>query len=108
MAGTPIVLTLYDPETDEVKATYRRSFVPWKLLKEAVAITRQLNPQKGGESEISSETLDQVAGLIVAVYGNQFTLEDLENGADVTEMISVINQVIAKVNGLSTNPPPAG
>ncbi len=108
MAGTPIVLTLYDPETDEIKATYRRSFVPWKLLKEAVAITGQLKPKKGEETEISAELLDQVAGLIVGVFGNRFTLEELENGADVTEMISVLNQVIAKVNGVQTNPPPAG
>ena len=108
MAGTPITFTLYDPKTDEVKKEYRRSFIPWKLLKEAVKVSKLLNKDKEDESSVSEETVDQLAGLVVAVFGDQFSIEDLNNGADVTEMISVIQQIVNKANGIIPNPPPAG
>lgn len=108
MAGTPIVLTLYDPETDEVKKTYRRSFVPWKLLKEAVRLSASLSPKKGQEVEYSEELVDQISGLVIGVFGDQFSQKELEEGADISELISVFNQIIAKANGIQSNPPPAG
>lgn len=108
MAGTPIVLTLYDPETDEPKKTFRRSFVPWKLLKEAIRIATIVRPQKGEDIEYTEEMVDQIAGLVISVFGNQFTLADLDDGADVTELIAVFNQIVAKAQGIQVNPPPAG
>mgnify|MGYP005813743775 CR=1 FL=1 len=108
MAGTPIVLTLYDPKTDELKARYQRSFIPWKVLKEAVKISSLTSGKKNDETEYSEEMVDQISNLVISVFGDQFSREDLENGADITELIAVFNQIIAKANGIQANPPPAG
>jgi len=50
--------------------------------------------------------VDQIAGLVVEVFSDQFTLEDLDNGADVGEMLAVIQNIVARANGVSLNPTP--
>jgi hypothetical protein len=100
MAGTPISLTLYDPETDEVIQTYTRSFVPWKLLKTAVRLSTALDKHP---EEMTEEQIDELAQLVVDVFGERFSLEQVTNGADLTEMMAVITQIIAKARGSVPN-----
>jgi hypothetical protein len=106
----PIELTLYDPETNEVIQTFTRSFVPWEILKRAIRMKKII-----GAGDISEDDLDELAGLVVAVFGDQFSLEQVNKGTDVSEMITVINSVIGRasqfVEGRPANgnpPPPAG
>lgn len=94
MAGTAITITLYDAETNEVKQEYTRMFVPWKLLKAAVRLSKSLDM-----NNLSEEMVDSLAGLVVEVFGNKFSVDDLNQGADIGEMITVLNQVIAKAKG---------
>jgi len=97
-------ITLYDPKTDEIKGTYTRVFVPWKLLKQAVKLAKGLKPE-----EMDEQQVDSLAGLVVEVFGNKFSVEDLNEGADVSEMIAVLNTIVARAGGaISTNPPPPG
>lgn len=95
----PIVLTLYDPETDEIKAEYSRSFIPWKLLKKAVSLSEQLNTENMGE-----ETVDQLSELVVEVFGEQFSVQELEEGADLGEMMTVLMAIISRAGALMQNP----
>ena len=102
----PIELKLYDPETNEVIQTFVRSFVPWAILKRAIRLQKNL----GGD--MSEETLDELAGLVVALFGDKFTVEQATNGADAGEMMTVIQEIIARANtavlGKSNgNPTPA-
>lgn len=90
----PIKLTLYDPQTDEVKSEYTRMFVPWKILKASVRLTKGMNKE-----EPTEEDLDQMAALIVEVFGNKFTVNELNEGADVGEMMSVLKAVISHASG---------
>ena len=90
MTGTPIEITLYD-ENDEVKATFTRSIIPWKILKKAVRFSRNVDLDN-----ISEDVIDELAGLIVEAFGDKFTIEDLDEGADVGDMISVIKGIISK------------
>jgi len=99
--GTPLQITLYDPETNEEKETYTRTFVPWKLLKEAIRISKKLDAD-----EITEETADELAGLVAAVFGEQFSVKDLDEGADIGEMMTVIVQIVAKAEGVMLNPTP--
>ena len=101
--ATPMVITLYDPETDEIKATYSRMFVPWKLLKLAVRLAKTLDAQN-----MTEEDVDSLAGLVVEVFGNRFSIQDLSDGADVGEMMTVLNTIIAKARGAMPNPTPPG
>lgn len=101
-----MVIHLYD-ENSEITATFTRSFVPWKLLKEAVKLAERLNKNSTDE-EISEEDCDAIAKLIAAVFGDKFTVEQLNDGADVSEMMTVMNQIIAKAQGGAGNPTPPG
>lgn len=91
MTGSAIRITLYDPETNEVRKEFTRLFVPWKLLKAAIRLSKTLDL-----NNITEEMMDDLAGLVVEIFGNQFSIADLNDGADVGEMITVLNQVMAK------------
>ena len=100
MAGAPIVITLYDAN-DEVKGTYTRSFIPWEVLKEAVKL-QGINLDK-----ISEEDVDRMAHLVVAAFGDRFTIDDLNKGSDVGEMMTVINSIVSRAsNAMPKNPTP--
>lgn len=102
MPKNPIRITLYDPETNEEKATYTRMFVPWKLLKVSVRLAKDLDP-----TNITEEDTDALAGMVVEVFGNKFSIDDLNEGADIGEMITVMNTIIGKARGgmSAANPP---
>lgn len=108
MPMTPIELTLYDPETNEAKKTYTRSFIPWAILKRAISMKTMLS-----SGELTEQDVDELASLVVAVFGDQFSLDEISKGADIGEMISVIKAVITRagifVEGQSPsgNPTPA-
>ena len=91
--GTPISITLYDAQDQPIK-TYTRLIVPWGLLKRAMQLSRQVdldNLEQDGE-----EGIDAIAALVVELFGGQFGVMDLEQGADITDMVAVIQMVIAK------------
>jgi hypothetical protein len=98
----PIELKLYGSD-DEVKATYHRSKIPWGLLKKAVRLANlNLNPDS-----LSEEDVDAIAGLVVEVFGDQFTIEDLDAGADLNEMLAVVQAIVKRASSLvKANPIP--
>ena len=95
---TPMQITLYG-EDNEVVKTYTRSFVPWRLLKMAVRLAKELNVD-----ELTDESVNALAGLVVETFGNQFSIEELNDGADVGEMVTVLNAIIGKATGGKANP----
>lgn len=97
-------LTLYDPETDEVKQTYSRAFVPWRILKAAVRIEKKVNLDDA--ESIGEEDLNQIADLVVEAFGNKFSVQDLDDGCDVEDVLSVVRTIIARAHGLMANPTP--
>jgi hypothetical protein len=100
MAGAPITITLYD-ENDEIKGVYTRSIVPWEILKEAIKL------QGIDMNKVTEDDIDNMAGLVVALFGDKFSLEDLNKGSDVTDMMTVIQSVVAKsLKVFPTNPTP--
>lgn len=98
---TPIKITLYDPETDEEKATYSRTFVPWRLLKAAIRLEKLLDPEN-----LTEDISDALAELVVETFDSKFSVEDLDRGADIGEMVTVLTAIISRARGLTTNPFP--
>lgn len=96
-------ITLYDPETNEVKGEFSRSIVPWGIMKRAIRLAGKLD-----KGQMTDDVVDELTGLVVDVFGRQFTAADLENGAEVSEMLTVLNTVIAKAGALAPNPTPPG
>jgi hypothetical protein len=92
-----IELTLYS-DNDDPKTTFRQSFIPWKMMKEAVKLIKKAEKFNNPEN-IDEETLDSLSDFVVAVFRDKFTREDLENGAEPSEVLTVIKQVVAKVSG---------
>jgi hypothetical protein len=95
-----LAISLYNND-NEVVATYTRTFVPWKLLKRAIKLMQNFDASKINESDI-----DELAALVVDVFGNQFTVDQLNDGADVGEMMSVLTGIMASAQGTVPNPPP--
>ena len=89
----PIEVTLYDPGTNEVVKTFTRSFVPWELLKRALRISKTLDA-----ADMKEEDIDELASLVVATFGDQFTLEQASKGIDIGEMATVIMEIIGRAS----------
>jgi hypothetical protein len=100
-------ITLYDPETNEAKATYTRTFVPWKLLKRSVRLMKKFGADFDVDS-MSEDDIDELAALVVDAFGGQFTVDQLGDGADLGEMLTVMTAIMASAGGTSPNPPPQG
>lgn len=96
-------ITLYDPETNEIVKECSRAFIPWKVLKRAIRLMKNFKPE-----DISEEDADELAALVVDAFGGQFTLDELNNGADLSEMMTVLTGIMASAQGISPNPPPQG
>lgn len=105
MAGTPIKLTLYDPQTNEVKKELVKTFVPWKMLKRALALYRELNGKD--MNALSEQDVDCISGLVIELFGeDRVSLAELDESCDITELLSVIQQISGKAAGLVPNPSP--
>lgn len=104
MPVTPIKLTLYDPETSEVKREFTRTFIPWRLLKSAIKLSKSLHNLD--ENNLTDEDVDAIASLVVDVFGNQFTIDELNDGADLAEMMSVMQAVVSRARGATPGNPP--
>lgn len=92
-------ITLYG-ENDEIKDTYTRSFVPWKLLKQAVRVSKSVD-----QNDLKEDDLDLLASLVVEVFGNKFSVEELNEGADVEAMVAVLNTILTKARlAMPANP----
>jgi hypothetical protein len=103
MSGTPIELKLYDAD-DNVSKTLIRSVVPWGLMKKALRLGNTFN--KINPEDMSESDLDELTAFIVAIFGDKVTMEEIEAGADTGDMMAVMNQIVAKAQGLMPSPNP--
>lgn len=104
----PISIRLYD-EDNEFKE-YSRLFVPWGVLKAAIRLFKTLDAEKlSNPAEIPDELTDELAALVVEAFGNQFSIADLNKGADIEEMLTVIITIVNRARNLMiANPPRPG
>ncbi len=94
MSGSPIRLTLYDPETNEVKAEFVQMFIPWGIMKSALKMMSLLDLKPENMSE---EDLEKINGLICTCFGNRFTPEDLERYATQEEVWAVMMAIVNRI-----------
>lgn len=105
----PIQITLYDPKKNEILAEYSQSIVSWGLLKKAVAIQRASDAsipkekqwwqflKKDNEAMSPEEAqMGAISQFVVDLFGNRFTIKELEAGADVGEVMAVFQAVLAR------------
>jgi hypothetical protein len=101
--GTPITITLYNAD-DSVKKDYTRSIIRWGILKKVLRLSKAIDLDK--PEEMSEEDVDAIASLVTEIFGNEFSVKDLDEGADLAEMIACLQAIVAKASGIVANPTP--
>lgn len=66
-------------------------------------IAKDLDPK-----DMTEENVEELTGLVVAVYGDKFSIQELNEGADVSEMVAVLQQIVSTANGVTADPTPPG
>jgi hypothetical protein len=101
---TPIIeLNIYDPENDELKFKLTRSFIPYGMLKAAIQLSKKL---EGIDINNPDEILvDEMAAFVCEVFNGKVTVDELMNGTDVEEMITVIMTILGRARKLMPENP---
>jgi hypothetical protein len=107
MTPSPIILNLYDPATGDKLEPKVASFVPWKMLKRAIRLQKQLGDKD--MSDYSEEDVDAITNYIISVFPSGLTVDQLDEQADLIEMMAVIRSIMARAQGVMdpTLPPKA-
>ena len=98
-----IELKLYDADNEE-KAVYRQSFIPFRFLKEAFKLqqwTKELEDPENADPAV----IDSLADFVVAFFGNKFTREELLDGAELGEVMTVVTQIVNMIKNPNPTPP---
>jgi len=104
--SSPLKITLYDRITNEEHKTYLSNYMPWRLFKKAVRLSKSLmNLDLNNLTEI---VLDSLNSLLVDAFGNQFAVQDLMDGANLIERITVLHAIIAKAKRNQGEPSTTG
>ena len=125
--SSPIELILYGPG-DEPGKTFVKKVVSWGLLKRALRLSEQIDgnnltpaPEPDdwishfkrwihrNDRKISSaeETMDALSEFVVDVFDGQFTVQQLEEGAEASEILTVMRSIVARAQTMvPTNPLP--
>jgi len=115
MLAQPIVLTFYEPDTQEVKKTYTQNVISFEMLMEAAKLSELMDPVKMAatkrrwpwEKELTTQEqqIQAVMALVVRFFNGQFSVDDLKKYADVSEVMSVLRAITARASGLMTANP---
>jgi aspartate ammonia-lyase len=99
MLSEPIELTLYDENSEPIK-TYKCLVIPWGMLKKALSLQKYISKES---EEFDDGIVDAMAQFVCDLYRDQFTVEDLNNGADLTEVMAAISAVVSHAGALNPN-----
>ncbi len=102
---SPIVLNLYG-EDNELIRSCTRTFVPWKMLKKAIALNKQIGKKETDEYEEAD--MDALTAYIMELFsGQSLSIEMLDEQTDVSEMMNVVKAVMNRARGVMdpTSPP---
>jgi hypothetical protein len=99
--SVPIKITFYNPD-DSIKAEYSKLRIPLGLVDIVLDMAENQEPKS------DRQTWEVIKSFIVEVFGEQFTLDELNKGADLGDILSVFNMVLTKINNVSRsfNPNP--
>jgi hypothetical protein len=123
-----IKITLYNTD-NEIVGEFERTVIPWGLLKRAIRLSEEINAANAEHTEpeptdwlsrfkrwlhrndrkVSGEEqmMDQIASFVVDVFGGKFTVKQLDEGAEIGEMMAILQAIISRAQVMvPTNPPP--
>lgn len=95
MSITPIKLTLYDPETNEVVKEFTRAFIPTGIFTEIVKLLKFIDLQN--PQDLEPETAESLYVLISELFGGQITIDQIKQGTDLNEFLALVGAIVARV-----------
>ena len=109
----PIKLTLYDPKTQEVIKEYQLRLITFEMLLAATQLQEALSDAPDvkrhwwWQKRITPEEaqIESLLELVTDCFGNQFTVEELRRGADVSEVMVVLRTILARSGKIFTANP---
>jgi hypothetical protein len=78
--------------------------IRWGILKKVIRLTKSVDLSQ--PDELEEADLDVISGLIAEVFGNEISVKDLDDGADLSDMIACLQMIVAKASGIIQNPTP--
>ena len=123
----PLQITLYGPG-DEEKGTYTKQVVSWGLLKRAIRLSEEMNAAEN-QSQVTEPTdwparfqrwlhrndrpisgeeqmIDRLSEFVVDVFDGQFTVKDLDDGAEISEIMAVMQSIVSRAKTMVPTKPP--
>src|SRR4030042_6875624 len=82
--AAPLKITLYNPETIEPIGEYICNFVPLKYLKLALRLS----------TSMININADALGGLIVELFGRQFSVDELIRHSEENDRIAVLQAIL--------------
>jgi hypothetical protein len=101
----PVELTIYDSNYEPVKKL-SRLVIPWGVLKKAVRMAKTISAKN--PNDLGDDEMDAISDLIIHVFGEEkITRAELDAGVDIGDMVTTIQAIVARGQGLLPNAPPA-
>jgi hypothetical protein len=104
-SAQPIKLTFYNPEDGEIEHEYATCIIPWGILKRAMRFAKRFGSGAGNLdiADLTDADIDEISGLVVDLFGDRFTMQDLANKTELTEVITVMQQIFTRAGANITN-----
>lgn len=105
--AAPIKLTIYNPETHESEKELQTSLIPWGILKRAIKLAKSLGGLAGLDAANPMEALarldesavDELTGLVADIFQGKVSLEELNRGTEIMEMVTVLQAIVTRAFG---------
>ncbi len=104
MPVSPMTINFYSVD-NEVEKTFVQTFVPWKMLKEAIRLKESIGDID--KDDMKASDVDALMDLMVKVFGGRFSREEADDKVDVIEAWSVFQTIMSIASGMNPkNPTP--
>jgi hypothetical protein len=115
MLLTPIKLTFYDRKTQEVIKEFSQSVITFGMLLRASQLSEIIESAEKKEKKWwmwweknitkEEEQINAMLKLVVDLFDNQFTIDELRDGADVSEVVTVLRSITSRATNIMTANP---
>lgn len=95
----PLTLKFYSPD-DEVLKTYVRNGMPAGVMRKAMQLFGAMDGKDAATIQNTDELMDSLAALIVELYGDQFTMDELYKHSYFDEWFTLIQQMMSRAQGV--------
>ena len=109
----PIKLTLYDPKTQEPVKEYQQKVITFEILMAAIQLQEVFAEQPENKRRWwwqkpifdEKKQINVLLELVTEFFGHQFTVEQLREGADVSEVMTIIRMITGRAGRIVTENP---